>query len=414
MTFGEMDKIEKVRTKGKEKQHMDGIMHNIRIEAAVRTFANVGQALFAVERHSGHIVVYDCGGENVGYVRRAIKRILRPEEPIDVLFISHYDRDHINGIRYLLQHYSVKHLVLPMIEEPVKAMTLCMFGSRSLAYRFCNDPEKEVADIYAAKRTHNEGREDVVMPLIHRIQQEDGERPREEERRGEAVVMDSLVQDTSHPSGTEFVFGHDDKPWVYIPFNRAVMLPRTVEQFKIELGLAPNATYQDIMDKWRRTSSKRNVFKHAWSATTGIDEKGINAYSMTLYSGSKRPNQKTGCLYTGDYDAGRYMLLLYQAYHAVWDNIFIVQIPHHGSFPNFDGGLVIKGGYHVISNKQQPSKDSDVDYNDAVREILHNEGCVEMTWEGDIQIPCIMDHHARIVIPNSPNGFVYYLNKGLK
>lgn len=103
---------------------MDGIMHNIRIEAAVRTFANVGQALFAVERHSGHIVVYDCGGENVGYVRRAIKRILRPEEPIDVLFISHYDRDHINGIRYLLQHYSVKHLVLPMIEEPVKAQTL--------------------------------------------------------------------------------------------------------------------------------------------------------------------------------------------------------------------------------------------------------------------------------------------------
>ena len=48
---------------------MDGIMHNIRTVLAVRTFANVGQALFAVERHSGHVIVYDCGGENVGYVR---------------------------------------------------------------------------------------------------------------------------------------------------------------------------------------------------------------------------------------------------------------------------------------------------------------------------------------------------------
>lgn len=393
---------------------MDGIMHNIRIEAAVRTFANVGQALFAVERHSGHIVVYDCGGENVRYVQRAIKRILLPEKPIDVLFISHYDRDHINGIRYLLQHYTVKHLVLPMIEEPVKAMTLCLFGSRSLAYRFCNDPEKEVADIYIAKHMHNERREDVVMPLVHRIQQEDGERPRGEERRGGIVVMDSLAQNTSHPSGAELVFGQEENPWVYIPFNRAVMLPRAVKQFKVELGLDPNATYQEVMDKWRCTSGKRNEFKRAWNAATGIDEKEINAYSMTLYSGSKHPEQKTSCLYTGDYDAGRYMHLLHRVYRDVWDNIFIVQIPHHGSFPNFHSGLIFKGGYHVISNKRQPSKASDVDYSNVVREISQNGESSQMTWKGDVQIPRIMDNHARIVIPNTRNGFVYYLNKGLK
>ena len=64
-----------------------------------RCFAHVDQALFAVERHCEHTIVFDCGGEDQSIVNKAIDEVLSDEEIIDILFVSHYDSDHINGIQ---------------------------------------------------------------------------------------------------------------------------------------------------------------------------------------------------------------------------------------------------------------------------------------------------------------------------
>ena len=65
-----------------------------------RTFYSVGQALFCRETVNNRTIVYDCGGQT----KPIVKRVIFSEYPhkgastIDALFISHYDRDHINGV----------------------------------------------------------------------------------------------------------------------------------------------------------------------------------------------------------------------------------------------------------------------------------------------------------------------------
>ena len=82
-----------------------------------RTFYNVGQALFCKEQVENFSIVYDCGGENEGIIRDAIHRAFKRGDCIDMLFLSHYDRDHINGVFVLLNYCKVHHLILPMLSN---------------------------------------------------------------------------------------------------------------------------------------------------------------------------------------------------------------------------------------------------------------------------------------------------------
>ena len=67
-----------------------------------RTFHNVGQALFCIEQVGGFTIVYDCGSEDkLGeMVKTAIHRTFKRNDKVDIVFLSHYDRDHVtpNGI----------------------------------------------------------------------------------------------------------------------------------------------------------------------------------------------------------------------------------------------------------------------------------------------------------------------------
>ena len=89
----------------------------------MRTFYEVGEGLFTVERVAGFNFVYDCGGQrfddnNGGKgIRTIVKETFSEGEEIEAVFISHYDNDHINGIYTLLTHCKVKRLILPMMSD---------------------------------------------------------------------------------------------------------------------------------------------------------------------------------------------------------------------------------------------------------------------------------------------------------
>lgn len=79
-------------------------------------FFNVGQGLFA----SGQILgqnfcwVFDCGSSSKNgkvLLQRAIARF--PHKKINLLAISHFDQDHINGLDDLLQNRQVQYWLLP-------------------------------------------------------------------------------------------------------------------------------------------------------------------------------------------------------------------------------------------------------------------------------------------------------------
>ncbi|MEY7638747.1 MBL fold metallo-hydrolase, partial [Klebsiella pneumoniae] len=88
-------------------------------------YHGVGQGLFI----SGEITsnersfkwVYDCGSSSKSgklILERKIKNLFRQRnEPIviDMLVISHFDKDHINGCELLLKKFKVNKVILPYI-----------------------------------------------------------------------------------------------------------------------------------------------------------------------------------------------------------------------------------------------------------------------------------------------------------
>lgn len=85
-------------------------------------FWNVGQGLFssgkiALPNNHEFVWVYDCGSISKSplHLSRAISTMknIYTSPQIDLLAISHFDQDHINGLAQLLQNRSVKTLWLP-------------------------------------------------------------------------------------------------------------------------------------------------------------------------------------------------------------------------------------------------------------------------------------------------------------
>lgn len=71
----------------------------------MRTFHPVGQGAFYSERHENFNIVYDCGTQykprpSKG-IERTVKTAFGKDEEIDILFISHFDYDHVGHISTL-------------------------------------------------------------------------------------------------------------------------------------------------------------------------------------------------------------------------------------------------------------------------------------------------------------------------
>ncbi|EBK8264292.1 MBL fold metallo-hydrolase, partial [Salmonella enterica subsp. enterica] len=89
------------------------------------TYHGVGQGLFIsgeiTSNERSFIWVYDCGSSSKSgklLLERKIKNLFKQRnEPIaiDMLVISHFDRDHINGCETLLKTFQVNKVILPYI-----------------------------------------------------------------------------------------------------------------------------------------------------------------------------------------------------------------------------------------------------------------------------------------------------------
>ena len=60
--------------------------------------------------------LYDCGSNQIDALKREIAAVAA-RGPVDCLFLSHLDSDHINGIDYLLAQASVTEVVLPYLND---------------------------------------------------------------------------------------------------------------------------------------------------------------------------------------------------------------------------------------------------------------------------------------------------------
>lgn len=82
----------------------------------------VGQGGFSCERIGDYVVVYDCGSTtNPGLVEECIDHLSEDIDHINILFISHFDKDHVNSIRYLLSNIQVRQAVTTFIPSELTA-----------------------------------------------------------------------------------------------------------------------------------------------------------------------------------------------------------------------------------------------------------------------------------------------------
>ena len=67
--------------------------------------------------------VYDCGSSrNIKKLEKEINSAFKKDECIDLLFISHFDNDHVNGLKHLLNRCHVETVVLPYLENYEKIL----------------------------------------------------------------------------------------------------------------------------------------------------------------------------------------------------------------------------------------------------------------------------------------------------
>ena len=302
-----------------------------------RTFHSIGQGAFYTEVfESGFIAVYDCGGSNKQIIEDEIRVTFPKDQKIDIVFISHLHNDHINGLKFLLNHCNVKKVVLPLLTDAMKIW----FVVENAFYAKTWDAVF-VGNLIISP-------EILLGDRIVFVEQFDNNTPSES-----LIEYSNLSRQIK--SGTKI---KNEIDWIYIPvnFNFDVYANR----LKIDLGNKGIYLTNIIQKIQTNKQDILNAYKKVLAGTNNF-----NANSMTVYSGGFDKqfsivtvqnqkfmiNEQAGCLYLGDFDASEQLKLngLKNAYAAHWKQLSTVQIPHHGSRNNFHNDLAWSGSVSVVS-----------------------------------------------------------------
>jgi len=321
----------------------------------IRTFYNVGDALFTVENINGKYFIYDCGAQSNSDAEEVILKAFPKEgQSIEAVFISHYDKDHINGIHFLLKHCNVKILILPLFSK----FNILLSYSNLIKRIDVSDN-----DIYFFLDTVNYINQFSSQTRLIYIDSNNIEN----DNNLTNITFDDLDIDDNNNFSTNKTFSSGIKmhlernsDWVFIIHNIQTLTSEEEKKFKdrfsslcFEAGVADG----DIKALWEKQElclDKDNKLKKAIQEfIASLRGHDINSLSLTVYSGpyKVKTRSRLGCLYTGDYNTKKYFSNLHYAYNLVWKYIGVVQVPHHGSWHNYNEKLLKEDVLAVVSLK---------------------------------------------------------------
>ena len=323
------------------------------------------------------VYAYDCGSDPIAGVVNAASTIAkrRPSRLLDMLFVSHFDRDHICGIPHLLhprKGMQVDTIVMPYLDDV----------DRIIAFGRCADR----AETGASARFHEDmvvdpvdtmGRFDPRQIILIMPSDEDSEAgffdlppadpPSSPARGAPWKAADANGGRAAPPQArttsdgatvlrrAEFdIAGRDSGGWRLKPHvKRAELHDREAFAAAIEVLLRwPRGSFRDrVQDKRLRramVTEHRTMVSRAYAWTFGDK----NETSLSLYSGPLNPEDagavfrnmpetpvaRVGWLGTGD--AGlrdHHAVRLFRDFYRDeldWVSTFV--LPHHGSIHNYD------------------------------------------------------------------------------
>ena len=323
-----------------------------------RTFHPVGQGAFfteCFESDSGDTfnVVYDCGTNSPkAILENAVLQAFAQGVPVDVVFVSHLDKDHINGIKYLADNKNLTPrtlFVMPLFSKEVYILSYLKYGA-SFIQMFRAISQMGCYVLFVKPAKIEESRQDVTSIDL-----------RENTLREDSQTIMSIsgipIKGTVVQSGTKLSFLDI---WEYVPFNPsgadADLFQKELAQQRIQIDLVLNA-----LGRTRPTDAEkielekiRKIYGKVTSRI-GKDTNKLNISSLVLLSHKAsdaintyywcRPFYhywnctKSACLYTGDSDlstASTYRQLMNDVMQYQRDeSLQFLQIPHHGSKNNY-------------------------------------------------------------------------------
>ena len=334
----------------------------------VRTFHTVGQGAFYSERfyedgllEASYNIVYDCGVANgCGYKRkseRVVKQAFNKDDEIDYLFLSHLDYDHISLVKTLVSCVKrVKNIVLPLISDDEIIIAIAYYKIFDFRFEagFLNKIREALSK---TKKTDSEDGGFIILSSEGRAD------------KGVIEFSGASIKNRDDSIRPGWI-----PEWVFIPYNvncsaRRQELKERIEDlfqnqdFVGDLNRISNHSIQnaDVLFDWLKNeqfveevignSFLGKSLREAYKSVAG----GINENSLLLYSGPASSDShfevrevfpfrynwhyhlwhNSGCLYTGDcsFDINFWKS---SAFPSVWNNIGVIQIPHHGSLKSFD------------------------------------------------------------------------------
>lgn len=315
-----------------------------------RIFYPVGQGAFYGEHiecgKQSFNIVYDCGSQNVEALNQCIKTFHDNggNGDIDILFVSHFHEDHINGILKLVKgenKHPVKRLVVPYMDPVQKMYYIGALSSENNTLeiaQFIMDPKSVCENVT------------TVEVAIENYNSETNDR--------ESIDINDIGDSIS--SGSKIKVSQSDKDvtpiWMYMPMN-VPMLKKDEKRMEKFGETLKNVLCVDSLGKVVINDIVISEVKGVYNNTF---KRSLNETSMLVYSGCNIINivhshcccncmicnccyfdcyplyerDKCGCLYMGDiplHSSKSNAGLIKKYYESVYNNISIIQVPHHGS-----------------------------------------------------------------------------------
>lgn len=323
----------------------------------------IGQGAFYSERitcgDKEYIVVYDCGSGN----RESPSKLLKSEisscfvkdDEIFILFVSHFDNDHINGIKYLLSmEIKIHHIVIPLIEEKD-------------FWFFSQEYSMDIADF---KRMYDDlsSSADVVYKV--KPVGFDDTRIDNESRKTINFGDNDIEKDKENIINSNTKLGILNQiDWCYIVFN----YQEQERKIKLLESLKTKGLEKVLLDgDFNGIIKNQKLIREEYKKLVRNND-GANLSSLIVYSGGYKDNrdyichtfynccipfsedchyyrnccfrqygEEEGCLYFGDNGLNQKNLLedLNEKINAILNHIGLIQVPHHGSLKNFNDKLL--------------------------------------------------------------------------
>lgn len=328
-----------------------------------RIFHPIGQGAFYSERHKDFNIVYDCGTEWKNRanktINKTIKQSFSKDDSIDILFISHFDYDHVSKIKILKEHVRrIKKVVMPLLHDNEKHFLTNIY--RALNFNILtliNNPQ----DFF--------GNDTQIITIA---QTDNNETPINDSIEPENI---DTINTTSIQSGSILIKSCDTYDWIFIPYNyqyntRSSQLEKLLLKhgFDIDrLKTDTNYTLDEIVKDVGISKAKGGkIFREIYNILDGK----INQNSMLLYSGLNsvrksceqevflfdyphryykifhhirwhrmmREEHRVSCIYTGDTDLN--IVKIKSIFRNFWKSVGTIQIPHHGDLKSFDKSIL--------------------------------------------------------------------------